>query len=303
MAYRNLMVASPAKISVRQEQLIVSTEQEYSIPLEDIAAVLIESRQTTLSAAALAALAQQGIAVFFCDEKHLPCGVLQPFSQHSRGSEVQTSQLAMTEPAKKRLWQQIVMQKIQNQAECLSLCGKEREAVALYTSAAAVTSGDKENREATAAARYFPALFGADFTRGEEGDTRNAALNYGYAILRGQMARSLAVYGFLPAFGLHHASGLNQYNLADDLMEPFRPIVDLYVAGNVKEDAALTTMLKGQLFNLLNVDTLVGGRHYTAAYACELTVQSLQGCIQGRGKALLLPKLLMTRQHRQHRYE
>ena len=118
-----------------------------------------------------------------------------------------------------------------------------------------MTSGDKDNVEASAAAYYFPALFGEGYTRRNE-DTRNAALNYAYAILRGYMARCLTVYGFQPCLGLHHDSELNQFNLADDLMEPFRPVADLYVAANVAEDAALTPILKGKLVNLLNADIL-----------------------------------------------
>lgn len=131
------------------------------------------------------------------------------------------AQQTLTLPAKKRLWQQLVIAKIENQAECLALCGKTQEAAFLHSRARAVTSGDKDNLEASAAAFYFPALFGTGFTRSAD-DGRNAALNYGYAILRGYAARCAAVYGLLPWEGLHHCSQLNQYNLADDLMEPFR---------------------------------------------------------------------------------
>lgn len=183
--------------------------------------------------------------------------------------------------------------KIKNQAECLALCGKTQEAAFLFGRAKAVTSGDKDNLEASAAAYYFPALFGAGYTRRNE-DTRNAALNYAYAILRGYMARCLAVYGFLPCLGLHHDSELNQFNLADDLMEPFRPVADLYVAANVAEDAAMTTALKGQLVNLLNADVLFGNQYHSVAYAMERMVQSL------RGQTLQLPKLL---EYKQHSYE
>ena len=183
--------------------------------------------------------------------------------------------------------------KILNTAECLALCGKTQEAAFLFGRAKAVTSGDKDNVEASAAAYYFPALFGEGYTRRNE-DTRNAALNYAYAILRGYMARCLTVYGFQPCLGLHHDSELNQFNLADDLMEPFRPVADLYVAANVAEDAALTPILKGKLVNLLNADILSGGQHHSVAYAMERLVQGL------RGQALLLPKLL---EYKQHSYE
>ena len=293
MAYRCLMIVNPARLSCKNEQLVIETEAVRSAPIEDISAVVVESRQTTITTAALAALAQNGVVLYWCDEKHLPCGISLPFAQHSRQLGVLRKQMALTEPAKKRLWQQIVTAKIKNQAECLALCGKTDEAKFLYSRAKAVTSGDKDNLEASAAAYYFPALFGAGYTRRSD-DTRNAALNYAYAILRGYMARCLTVYGFLPYLGLHHDSELNQFNLADDLMEPFRPVADLYVAANVAEDAALTTQLKGHLVNLLNVDSLSGTQHHSVAYAMERLVQSMPG------PELQLPKLL---EHKQHSYE
>ena len=123
------------------------------------------------------------------------------------------------------MWQSIVCAKVVNQASVLRWSGKTVQAATIFKMAERVRSGDPDNVEATAAQRYFPALFGETFVRRNE-DGRNAALNYGYAILRGAVARTLAVYGFLPAFGIHHRSALNAFNLADDLMEPFRPLVD-----------------------------------------------------------------------------
>ena len=293
MSYRCLMVVNPARIRCRNEQLLIETDSVHSVPIEDISAIVLESRQSTVTAAAMATLAQNGAVIFWCDETHLPCGVSLPFAQHSRQLGVLRWQMELTLPTKKRLWQQIVTAKIQNQAECLALCGKTQEAAFLFGRAKAVTSGDKDNLEAAAAAYYFPALFGAGYTRRSE-DARNAALNYAYAILRGYMARCLAVYGFLPWLGLHHDNELNQFNLADDLMEPFRPAADLYVAANVAEEAALTPGLKGCLVNLLNVDILSGGQHHSVAYAMERLVQSL------RSQPLQLPKLL---EYKQHSYE
>ena len=293
MSYRCLMIVNPARIRCRNEQLLIETETVHSVPIEDISAIVIESRQSTVTAAAMAELSQNGVVIYWCDETHLPCGYALPYAQHSRQLGVLRWQLELTQPAKKRMWQQVVTAKIKNQAECLALCGKTQEAAFLFGRAKAVTSGDKDNLEASAAAYYFPALFGEGYTRRGD-DTRNAALNYAYAILRGYMARCLAVYGFLPYLGLHHDSELNQFNLADDLMEPFRPVADLYVAANVAEEAALTPALKGALVNLLNVDILSDGQNHSVAYAMERLVQSL------RGQAIQLPQLL---EYNQHRYE
>lgn len=297
MAFRNIVVQSPAHISLKNHQLIIHTDTDHPVPVEDISALLLESRQSTITTAALSSLGQCGCAVFVCDEKHMPCAVLEPYSQHSRMLSVLKGQLAISEPLKKRLWQSIIVSKIRNQALCLRLTGLENDAGRLEAMSETVRSGDTGNTEATAAMHYFPALFGYTFTRSDESGT-NAALNYGYAILRGCMARHLAVYGFLPAYGLHHRSELNAFNLTDDLMEPFRPVVDLYVSTAVGEEDSLTPLHKRALFNLLNMDILSGGQHHSVSYAMERTVQSLSRSIREGAPQLLLPELLPLSMHR-----
>lgn len=253
-------------------------------------ALLLESRQVRLSAAALSLLAEQGCTVFLCDEKHMPSCVLTPFMGHSRQLGVLRQQLALTEPRKKRLWQQLVVRKIGNQSRCLSYAGREEEAAVLARMADGVGSGDSGNLEATAAAYYFPRLFGTGFTRSGE-DGRNAALNYGYAILRGCVARTLTVYGLLPCMGLHHRSELNPFNLADDFIEPFRPLVDSYVA-ELPPEAELTQDVKRALFALPGRELEAGGKRYSASYCAELAVQSLLRSMKEPGEPLQLPELL-----------
>lgn len=297
MAFRNIIIENPARISVRQEQLLIKTDTEHSVAIEDISALLLESQQSTVTTAALSRLGQCGCAVFVCDEKHMPCAVLEPFGQNSRGYGMLKLQLGLGAVLKKQLWQQIVSAKISNQAKCLELCGKVAAAQGLASMAVRVSSGDSGNMEAAAAQRYFPALFGDGFTR-EEDCGINAALNYGYAILRGTIARNLSVYGFLPALGLHHRSELNNFNLADDLMEPFRPLVDLLVATLPDWDKGLTPGKKRLIFNCLNLDMSVSGKAYTAAYGSELLVQSLAKSLKQDMPALNLPVLLPLNQHR-----
>lgn len=161
-----------------------------------------------------------------------------------------------------------------------------------------VRSGDSENVEATAAQMYFPLLFGTGFFRGDDEDGRNAGLNYGYAILRGSIARSLTVYGFLPALGIHHRSTLNAFNLADDLIEPFRPVIDLLAYRNFDEYDTLIPEKKRLLFNCLNLDILAGGRHHAVSYAVERLIQSLSRAVTEEGTKLILPELLELEQHR-----
>lgn len=297
MAYRNIIIESAAHVSIERNRLTVRTDQVHHIPLEDISALLLESRQSTITTAALSQLGQCGCAVYFCDEKHLPCAVLTPYQQHSRSLTILRSQLDVTEPRKKQLWQSIVQAKLNNQSKCLQLEQLETPAQSLLSFSHRVRSGDPDNPEATGAQLYFPSLFGASFTRNQECGI-NSALNYGYAILRGAMARYLCVYGYLPAFGLHHRSTLNAFNLADDLMEPFRPVVDRLVCLSIPDQDPLTPHYKRQLFNCLNLEILSGGQRHSVSYAMERLVQSLGKALQSKEQALLLPELLELRQHR-----
>ncbi|GHV08516.1 CRISPR-associated endonuclease Cas1 [Clostridia bacterium] len=290
MSYRNVIIESDAKLSLKDERLMIERGAAvHYVPVEDIDILLIESRQSVLTAALLTKCAEHGAAVFFCDERHIPSCVLLPFAGHSRSLEVARAQLGLSEPSKKRLWQQLVQQKIENQAEVLKLLGDEVGAGKLYGMAKTVASGDSGNVEAVAAAYYFPRLFGASFTRDNDDDTRNAALNYGYAIMRGAVARSVAVHGLLPAVGVHHHSVLNPFNLADDLIEPLRPIVDLFVATEAAD--TLSPSVKRALVGLLSADVLLGGKRYAVSYAAQRLAESLLS------KELKLPKLLPLSQH------
>ena len=225
--------------------------------------------------------------------------MLEPFAQHSRALSVLQAQLRATEPQKKRLWQSIVVAKVKNQAECLRLCSKNEAAESPFKMAERVKSGDAGNIEATAAQRYFPALFYPRFTRGSD-SVINAALNYGYAVIRGSAARHLAAYGFIPALGLDHQSELNSFNLADDIMEPFRPVIDQLVRRQVADcdEDELTPRIKQMLFNSLNLDIISGGSHHSVAYAVERLVQSLSRSLFEAKPALCLPELVETSQHR-----
>ena len=297
MAFRNIIIENPAQIRVGSDQLIVQTDRAHSLPMEDISALLLESERSTITTAALSRLGQCGCTVYVCDEKHMPCAVLTPYQQHSRSLSALRLQLDATEPRKKQLWQAIVKAKLSNQALCLRLCDAADVAGSLLSLSSRVRSGDSDNAEATGAQMYFPALFGSGFTRSQDCGI-NAALNYGYAILRGAMARQLAVYGFLPTFGLHHRSTLNSFNLADDLMEPFRPVVDRLVYVAFQQIDTLTPPVKRELFNCLNLDILSGAQHHSVAYAMERLVQSLGRSLEDSSNPLILPQLLELKQHR-----
>lgn len=295
MAYRHILIENPAKLSVNKEQLVINTDEEYSVPLEDIESVLVESRQTVVTSYALSEMAERGICFYTCDYQHIPCGVLLPYCQHSRQLGVIERQISLSKPFQKQLWKQIVEQKIRNQAKCLELCQCENSN-RLSALSEKVRSGDPENVEGTAASVYFKSLFGKDFSRGQESPI-NAALNYGYAIMRGMMARHLALYGFLPSMGIHHCSELNAYNLADDFMEPFRPVVDLCVAGSMQDEETFDRSQKLMLYNLLNMDMLDGKDYCTVAYSMERMVKSFSSCCKKEKTELLLPELIPLKPH------
>ena len=296
MPFRSLVISSPVCISTKNNQLVIKMDNSRSVPVEDIQAVLLENQNTTISVYSLRKLTESGVTVYICDEKHLPSAVIIPFYQHSRNVAVMRLQENLTIPQQKKLWKQIVVAKIMNQARCLKLTGNLGFEHLEYL-AKTVNSGDTHNVEAVAAGYYFKMLFGKSFNRSVD-DTRNAALNYGYAIMRGLVARFLSGYGFLPMKGIHHNSEQNSFNLADDFMEPLRPVVDLYVAGTVRDGELLTPEIKHGLFNLLNVDILSNAQCHSLSYATERMVQSFLRCCQKTTTTLYLPELVKLRQHK-----
>jgi CRISPR-associated protein Cas1 len=231
--------------------------------------------------------------VFFCDRQHLPAAQLLALNQFHRKKKLLFAQFEIGKPLQKQLWQEIVKQKILNQAACLRLCHKEG-ADELEDMAASVRSGDSGNVEAVAAARYFPNLFGAGFTRSEE-CLENAALNYGYAIIRGSIARNLVMHGLEPCIGLHHHSELNPFNLADDLIEPYRPLVDLFVARfdwDAYDTDELTPPLKRQLFHLTNYLMLQNDKKLRVMTSVDRSTAALAASILEGHNLLTLPELL-----------
>lgn len=291
MEFRNIVISNPARLSIKHNQLCIMQEREALIPLEDICSVLLESRQIQISAAALERLAVSGITVFFCDEKHLPSAQLVAMNQFSRQHKMLYAQFELPRPTQKQLWKCIVQQKINNQAACLRLSGKVGFEE-LEEMAQTVRSGDVTNVEAQAAACYFPKLFGQGFTRNDL-CLQNAALNYGYAILRGAIARNLVMHGLEPCIGLQHHNQFNSYNLADDLIEPFRPLIDLYVSSLPDTDGdELTPAIKRKLFNATNLLMLQNGKKLRVMYAIGRSAASLAKSIANQENTLELPTLI-----------
>ena len=197
------------------------------VPLDSLACVLLAADGIMISRAFMARMAEEGVPVVVCGANYMPVSISLPTAPHYRALPVVTAQMNASPVLKKRLWQQCVIAKLRNQAAVLRLCRPESPVPdRILALSGKVRSGDADNREAGAARLYWPALLGADFLRDPEGDGPNAALNYGYAILRSVCARALCGVGLLPLLGIHHRNTYNAFCLADDMMEPLRPFMD-----------------------------------------------------------------------------
>ena len=288
MAWRGVHISQPSRLKYRDKQLVVDQDDSsVSLAIEDIAWLILDTPHISLTVSLLSALAGAGVAMIVPDEKHHPSGVLLPFHQHHAQAHIAHSQVGMSLPLKKRLWQNIIVAKITNQAALLDALGRER-GTALRAMARRVGSGDPDNIEAQAARAYWSALFDK-FTRSDENDRRNALLNYGYAVVRAAIARACVASGLLPAFGLHHASKVNAFNLVDDLIEPFRPFVDSCANARAHETEGdtLTVDDRRHMANILNDTAMIGTERMTLLAATEATATSLVRAIE-HGSALLL---------------
>lgn len=316
MGWRSVVINNPAKLKREQFALVVEQGvQTARVPFEDIATIVLHHREITLTHPVLAACADYGIALYSTGDNHQPNGVMLPFLPHSRGTRVMRLQQQLDKPTTKRAWALIVQAKIRNQLACLQLSKPMQPCPSavigrLESLARRVKSGDSENMEAQASAVYFPILFAhrhpppLGFTR-HLSCWSNHALNYGYAVLRGAIARALVAHGFMPNLGLFHASEQNAFNLADDVIEPYRAVVDLHVAQAFVPDECgersgeLSPKDKAALVGLLNVDVAMPRGKMTVLAAIEHSAEALLRMVDGGNETLLeWPTLLPLRQHR-----
>lgn len=295
MGFINIFIGADSCLRVKNDQLIVKEGRE-TFPIEDINCVMIDNLYTSLSTYSLNKLVSEGATVILCDEKHLPSNVILPFQGYYRRLSVLELQNNISKPKKKQLWQQIISRKLEGQAECLRFFGKYAEAEKLEQLSKQVASNDSGNKEAEGARFYFPALFGNGFTRGAENEI-NGALNYAYAIVRSLIARHLCARGFECAFGIFHRSQLNPFNLVDDLIEPFRPIVDCFVAHACSSATDTFALNKKQLFCIVNLQVDSGGQAHSLSNAVERLTESLLGFYKGERADIIMPRLIGVNQH------
>ncbi len=297
MGWRSVMISRPAKLRREHFSLAIEQEQTAFVPFEDIAIIVLNHREIQLTHPVLSACADYGIGLYATGDNHQPNGVFLPFLAHSRTTRLMRKQMDIPRPLAKQAWASIVRRKIENQTAVLRFCAKPG-VDRMDSYARRVRSGDTENLEGQAAAFYFTQLFGQGFYRAEERWV-NAALDYGYAVLRGAIARGLVAHGMHPPIGLFHSSEQNAFNLADDLIEPFRPLVDLHVAKNPAfTEGDLSPQDKAELVALLNVDVGMPQGKMSALSAIEYAVESLARLFEQGNSELELPALIGLQAHR-----
>ena len=303
MIKRTLYFGNPAYLSLRNSQLVINLPEangmddrtgNNTIPIEDIGIVLLDHKQITITQGLLEALLSNNAAVITCDSSRMPVGLLLPLSGNTTQSERFQAQIDASLPLRKQLWQQTIQAKIGNQAYVLNTC---RNAVVknMLAWVDEVKSGDSDNLEARAAAYYWANMFPAipEFRRGREGTPPNNLLNYGYAILRAVVARSLVASGLLPTLGIHHHNRYNAYCLADDIMEPYRPFVDKLVVEltDTGEDIQeLTKSLKAKLLSIPVLDVIINDQRSPLMIAVGITTASLAKCYLGEVRKIVYPE-------------
>lgn len=269
-------------------------KEDVSIPIEDLGYVVLENPQITITNGLLMQLIQNNTAVISCDHQHMPCSLFQPLVGHSEQTERMRFQLNASLPLKKQLWQQTIVAKVENQAGHLVL--RNKNALKLQRWSRQVQSGDTTNIEAVAAAYYFQTLFAEipDFSRNQKGVAPNNLLNYGYAILRAIAARALVSSGMLPSIGIFHRNKYNAFCLADDIMEPYRPFVDLLVYDIVETGCQIEDLnknIKEELLKIPAMDVTIDGKRSPLMVAMSRTTNSLHDCFSGVSRKILYPEL------------
>ena len=307
MIKRTLYFGNPAYLSLKLKQMMIKMPQKNdgdlpsgeevvrTIPIEDIGIVILDNKQITITQGLMEELLENNCAIVTCDSKRMPVGLMLPLAGNTIQTERFRMQIDASLPLKKQMWQQTIEAKISNQAAVLELVtGMTHKNMLKW--AGSVKSGDTENMEARAAVYYWKTLFEDDpyFTRDNECDSRNALLNYGYAILRAVVARALVGGGLIPTLGIHHHNRYNAYCLADDIMEPYRPYIDKLVIEILAEEpcASISTRIKSRLLNIPVIEVCINGKRSPLMLAVSQTVSSLVKCYKGECRKVAYPEMM-----------
>lgn len=297
MIKRTLLVENKSSITTRNLQLIIKSEiRESSIPIEDIGFLVLDNPEIYLSIPAMNLIIENNTAIIICGTNHLPNGMFLNLNSHHIQQEIFKNQIEASMPLKKQLWQQTITEKIKNQGLLLEKITVTKNTFEFLASK--VLSGDTTNMEGVAAQFYwknfpFPNLENEGIKRERYGDYPNNFLNYGYAILRAATARALSGSGLLNTLGIHHKSKYNAFALADDIMEPFRPIVDEKVFEIMQkyDNQELNSVLKAEMLQILTRTVYFKDEKSPLMVGLQKTASSLQQCFTGNRKKIKYPQL------------
>lgn len=283
MSWRTIVISKRAKLDLQLGYMVVRSEEVTKIVLSEISTILIESTAVSLTTGLLAELSKRKIKVIFCDEKRNPSSELVSYyGSHDTSNKVR-KQIAWKQKTKEAVWTEIVTEKIRKQKEILEILGKEESEI-LSSYIKEITWNDGTNREGHAAKVYFNALFGLDFTRTED-NYINAGLNYGYSIILSAFTREIVANGYITQLGLFHDNMFNQFNLASDLMEPFRVLIDQKVLRMKLMDFEHEE--KMQLVNVLNQEVLINGKKQYVNNAIKIYCKSVFDALNDDDSSLM----------------
>ena len=297
MIKKTILVENKSAITTKNQQLVLKSEvRESSIPIEDIGFLVLDHPEIYLSIPAMNLIVENNTAIIICGSNHLPNGMFLNLNSHHIQQEIFKNQIEASVPLKKQLWQQTIIEKIRNQGELLAKITENKNTFDFLASK--VLSGDTSNMEGVAAQQYWknfplPNHEIDGIKRERYGDYPNNFLNYGYAILRAATARALSGSGLLNTLGIHHKSKYNAFALADDIMEPFRPIVDEKVFDIMKryQEQELNTAIKAELLQILTQTVYFKEEKSPLMVGLQKTASSLQQCFTGNRKKIKYPKL------------
>lgn len=299
MIKKTLYFGNPVYLNKKENQVKISfpekeLKEAVTRPIEDVGILMLDHPQITITHALISALLDNNSLIISCDQKHMPKAFMLPFDSHHTYSEHLKYQLNASEPLKKQLWQQTIKQKIANQATLLNRAEIATDNMKYWEGK--VRSGDPDNYEGRAAAYYWKNWLDDGFLRGRYEEFPNNLLNYGYAILRAVVARSLVSSGLHTAMGIHHRNKYNPHCLADDLMEPYRPYVDELVlevigAFDTKDLEELTPDVKRALLVIPTLNVDLEGQKSPLMVGMSRTTASLMDCYKGERRKLLFPIL------------
>ena len=291
MAFRIILIENEINAKIKLDNLVLNTpEGEIWIPVSDISVIVLDNLRITLSTRFLCTLAQNNVSLVLCDEKHLPIGLFCSYDNHSRAFKHLEFQIKTNGEFYDRLWKDIVVRKILNQAEVIKKVGKREEIYdAIKKMAYETRNGDKTNREAHAAKIYFNELMDTTFSRGNDELLLNSGLDYGYTIIRSYIARICVGYGLNSQLGIHHRNEYNRFNLVDDLMEPIRPMLDYFAYFLLEGEEYFTAEHRKKLINFLNHKIIYRNKKMYIANVIEEYVSQYAALLSGNRNDIDLP--------------